>query len=72
MLVKSQGQKLRVQVDGARADVYESDLVFHLSTELDSGRTERWRDGRSHPIFGVKTVTHDVPGDEVRFGPESV
>ena len=44
MLVKSQGQKLRVQVDGARADVYESDLVFHLSTELDSGRTERWRE----------------------------
>jgi len=39
-----QGQKLRVHVDGARADVYESDLVFHLSTELDSGRTERWRE----------------------------
>ena len=72
MLVKSQGQKLRSK--SMVLALMSTNLIWcsiSLRNLIQEGQSAGGN-GRSHPIFGVKTVTHNVPGDEIRFGPESV
>ena len=72
MLVKSQGQKLRSK-SMVLALTFTNLIGCSISLRnLIQEGLSAGGNGRSHPIFGVKTLSHDVPGDEVRFSPECV